>query len=194
MDILALDQNLLEGLNNFFIGHFSAVDQLFKFLAVYLIYTLPVILLLMWFFIFEREKRISLVMAMISLVIAVFVLDKLIAHFWFRPRPDINIIGLKEVFFHRPDFSFPSDHAAALFAIIFTLYFFGYKKAANWFLLYSLIIVFARVVIAVHYPFDIVGGAAVALISALLIYALRKPLEKYVFNPVVFVFKKVGLA
>ncbi|MCX6809170.1 MAG: phosphatase PAP2 family protein [Candidatus Berkelbacteria bacterium] len=194
MDILTIDQNLLEALNRFFIGQSSAVDGLFKFFGVYFIYTLPVILLVMWFLIKDRQKRIALVMSMVSLVISIFGFNKLISHFWYRARPDIIVIGLKEVFFHRPDFSFPSDHASALFAITFTLYLFGYKKAANWFLLYSLIIVFARVVIAVHYPLDIIGGAAVALAASLVVFWLKKPLTKYIYEPIVFVLKKVRLA
>lgn len=194
MNILTLDQNILEKLNSFFIGHSQAMDQLFKFLGVYLVYALPIILLVMWFTIKDKPKRIALVMSMVSLVVAVFGLNKLISHFWFRPRPDLDIVGLREVFFHRPDFSFPSDHAAALFAIIFTLYLFGYKKAANYFLIYAIIITFARVVIAVHYPLDILGGGVVALIASYLVYLLRKPLTDYVYSPIVFVLKKIHLA
>ena len=194
MNVLALDQNALEALNGFFIDRSSIVDSIFKFLAVYFIYLLPIILILMWFLITKKERRIALVMSMVSLVISVFGINKLISQLWFRPRPDLSIVGLKEVFFHRPDFSFPSDHASALFAITFTLYLFGYKKAANWFLIYSILITFARVVIAVHYPLDIVGGAAVALTGSLIVYWLKEPLEKFIYNPVVLVLKKIRLA
>lgn len=194
MNILTVDQSVLEALNSFFINRSSALDGIFKFLAVYLVYALPIILLLMWFLITDKKKRIALVMSMISLIISVFGFNKVISHFWFRARPDLNIVGLKEVFFHRPDFSFPSDHASALFAITFTLYLFGYKKAANWFLIYAILITFTRVVIAVHYPLDIAGGAVVALIGSAIVYLLRDPLEKYIYNPIVLVLKKIRLA
>jgi undecaprenyl-diphosphatase len=143
VNILALDQSLLEALNGFFIDRSPIVDSIFKFLAVYFIYSLPIILLLMWFLITKKERRLALVASMVSLVISVFAINKLISQLWFRPRPDLSAVGLKEVFFHRPTYSFPSDHATALFAITFTLYLFGYKKAANWFLIYSIIITFA---------------------------------------------------
>ena len=194
MNILTLDQNFLEGLNSFFIGRSDLLDNIFKFLAVYLIYTLPAILVLMWFLDTAKEKRVALMMSMVSVAVSVFGINKLISQLWFRPRPDLSAIGLKEVFFHRPDFSFPSDHASALFALTFALYLFGYKKAANWFLLYSIVITFSRVVIGVHYPLDIVGGAAVALVGSLIIYWLRKPLEKYVYDPLVSILKKIRLA
>jgi len=194
MGILQIDQNFLVWLNKVLIGHSHILDLLFEFAGVYLIYTLPVILLVIWFFTQDEKKRISLVMSMVSFVTTMFGINKLIAHFWYRPRPDMSLVGLKEVFFHRPDFSFPSDHAATLFAITFTLYLFGYKKAANYFLLYSLIIVFSRVVIAVHYPLDIVGGAAVAFVASYIVYLLRRPLTNYVYNPIVFVLKKIHLA
>jgi len=194
VNILTLDQNFLEGLNSFFIGRSDLLDNIFKFLAVYLIYTLPAILVLMWFLDTAKEKRVALMMSMVSVAVSVFGINKLISQLWFRPRPDLSAIGLKEVFFHRPDFSFPSDHASALFALTFALYLFGYKKAANWFLLYSIVITFSRVVIGVHYPLDIVGGAAVALVGSLIIYWLRKPLEKYVYDPLVSILKKIRLA
>jgi len=148
----------------------------------------------MWFLDTAKEKRVALMMSMVSVAVSVFGINKLISQLWFRPRPDLSAIGLKEVFFHRPDFSFPSDHASALFALTFALYLFGYKKAANWFLLYSIVITFSRVVIGVHYPLDIVGGAAVALVGSLIIYWLRKPLEKYVYDPLVSILKKIRLA
>lgn len=194
MNLLQIDQNILWSLNEFFIGKNVAIDDLFKIVAIYLIYFLPIILLLLWFLNRNKAQRIALVMSMVTLVIAVFGLNKLIAHFWFRARPDLSIVGLKEVFFHRPDFSFPSDHASALFGITFTLYYFGQKKLANWFLIYTVLIVFARIVIAVHYPLDIVGGAIVALIGSTIVWLLRSPLKRYLFDPLVKILRFIKLA
>jgi len=193
MEILQIDQKVLIWFNKTLVGHSHFLDLLLKFTGVYLIYALPIILLLMWFLVKEAKKRLALLASMTAVILSVLI-NKLIAHFWYRPRPDITTIGLKEVFFHRPDVSFPSDHAAVLLAITFALYLFGFKKAGNWFLLYSLIILFARVAIAIHYPLDMIGGAAVAFVAAIVIYLCRKSLTDYVYSPIISVLKKVHLA
>lgn len=193
MNILEIDQTILVRLNEFFVGKNPFLDKALVFLGVYLIYALPVILILLWFLVKREQKALGFSFA--GALISWFVITKsIIPAIWFRPRPDLGLIGAKEIFFHRPDYSFPSDHATALFALTFGLYFFGYKKAANWFLLYSVIVCFARVVIGVHFPLDIVAGALCGLIGALIIDVFRKPLERTIWNPLIKLLKKIELA
>ena len=193
VNILQIDQNILQSINGFFIGRNTALDAIFKFLAAYLIYALPVILLLIWFLVKSRQKE--MVLAMGSLLLAWLVLIKLILfNIWYRPRLNIALLGGKELLFHRPDNSFPSDHAAVLFAITFTFYLLGWKKAANWFLIYSVAIVASRVVVGVHYPLDVIAGAAVGLIAALIITSFKAPLTKYITTPIINGLKYIHLA
>ncbi len=69
--------------------------------------------------------------------------------------------------------SFPSDHAMAAFLILFTALNFNLPLA--WSLLpLALWVGWGRVYSGVHYPLDIVGGAAVAgLVTLLIHYLLR---------------------
>ncbi|MFH1854798.1 MAG: phosphatase PAP2 family protein [bacterium] len=193
MNILGIDQNILAYLNEFFVGKNPFLDKVLVFFGVYFIYTLPVILVLLWFLV-KKEQR-ALAFSFAGMLLSWFVITKsIIPAIWFRERPDLDLIGAKEIFFHRPDYSFPSDHATALFALTFGLYLFGYKKAANWFLLYSIIICLARVIIGVHFPLDIVAGIASGLIGALVVYILQKPLEKIIWKPMIKFLKKIKLA
>ncbi len=193
MDILQIDQNILMWLNQHFIGINPFLDKVILFAGVYLVYALPIVLLLMWFLI--KPKQRALAFAFAGMLIGWFVITKtIVPQIWFRPRPDLALIGAKELLFHRPDYSFPSDHATALFSLTFGLYWFGYKKAANWFLFFSIIICAARVTLGIHFPLDIIGGVASAFIATTLIKLCEKPLDKYVWKPLIKFLKGIRLA
>lgn len=193
MDILTVDEKVLAWLNHTLIGRSDFFDKVMLFLGVYLVYALPVILLLLWFLV-KKEQR-ALAFSFAGMLVSWFFITKLLVpHIWFRPRPDLAIIGAKELLFHRPDYSFPSDHATALFALTFGLYFFGYKKAANWFLLYAIIISVARVSLGVHFPLDIIGGLISGLIGAVIVKIFEAPLDKAVWKPLIKFLKKIKLA
>lgn len=194
MDILAIDQQVLYWLNNAVLGKSTLIDSFFVFFGVYFIYTLPVIMLVLWFK--YPARRVPLALAFGACLISWFLITKtLVPNFiWFRERPDLSLIGLKEVFFHRPSYSFPSDHASALFALTFGLYAYGWRKAGNWFLVYSLLILIPRVVIGVHFPLDILGGMFSALLGVGVVYLGRAWLAEKVIKPIEKILKKVRLA
>lgn len=192
MDILQIDQNVLVAVNSFFVGKDAFLDKTIEFLAVYLVYLLPVILIWMWFK--YKKNRLQIFLSFVGTLIAWLLITKLlIPHLWFRPRPDLVAIGAKELLFHRPDYSFPSDHATALFGLTFGFYLFGWKKAANWFLLYALVISFARVIIGVHFPLDIIAGALSGLVGVIIVKIFSKQAEKYLYNPISKLLNKIGL-
>ncbi len=193
VSILSYDQSALVAINSLLVDKSPILDKIIEFLAVYLVYGLPVAMIILWFAF--PDKRKALFLSFAGTVIAWLVLTKFVVPaIWFRPRPDLAAIGLKEVLFHRPDYSFPSDHATALFGMAFGLYLFNWRKAANYFLLFAIIICTCRVALGVHFPLDIIGGAVSGLIGALVAKACSKFLIKYLYNPIVSVLKKVRMA
>lgn len=79
---------------------------------------------------------------------------------------------------HVPEASFPSDHATLLFGLALPLL----PAAASrlWgviFLLLALGTAWARVYLGVHFPADMLGGLAVAVVAWALVAALRGPLH-----------------
>jgi undecaprenyl-diphosphatase len=106
----------------------------------------------------------GLVAAAVALLV-----NQAIAHLWERPRPFTSHAALTHVLSARTtDPSFPSDHAAAAFAIAFAVLVFS--RRAGWlFLAAATLIALSRVALGMHYPSDVVAGMLVGLASALLV-------------------------
>jgi len=79
--------------------------------------------------------------------------------------------GAKYLVFWIPSFeagAFPSSHAAASFALSLTIWFHD-KRVGSFYIFSSILIGIARVIANVHYPVDILGGAALGILIAFLI-------------------------
>lgn len=86
----------------------------------------------------------------------------LFSFFLTRERPFVSL-GFMPIF-QASGYSFPSGHAALLFALSFVIFSFN-RKWGWWFIGLSLLNGFARVFAGVHWPSDIIGGIAVAFFS-----------------------------
>jgi undecaprenyl-diphosphatase len=126
----------------------------FQFSAQYLIYSVPIILVLLWFY-SSTSKKLAL-RSFFSGFISLNVGQYLAAGVK-RERPFLSG-GVTEVMFHRPDYSFPSEHAILLFAVAFSLWFGGYKKLGILMMVLSTIITVSRVAVGFHYPSDVIIG------------------------------------
>lgn len=75
------------------------------------------------------------------------------------------------------DFSFPSGHTGASFAVVSALFF---KKSRLWIptAILSLLIAFSRLYLYVHYPTDVLAGAALGIITGWLAVVVLGLLEK----------------
>ena len=170
---------------------FSNAGFLNKFFAEYLTYSLPLVLLLTWFLGDIKTKK-SAIRAFFAVILAWPILASTIGYFVQRPRP-FESGGVQELIFHRPTVSFPSDHAAALFAVAMSFYFSGEKKISYIMFVIAILTSFFRVTTAIHWPTDILGGLVIGLLSAWVIKLLDRYLDK-VYNWIIKVMKKVKLA
>ncbi|PIT97146.1 hypothetical protein COT77_02975 [Candidatus Berkelbacteria bacterium CG10_big_fil_rev_8_21_14_0_10_41_12] len=192
MNILSIDQNLLVKANSL-VNQNWFLDKALTVGGIYFVYLVPVVFIICWFT--YRKYQFEIALALLSGLFSWFVLTKLIiSHIWFRPRPDVGIVGLKEIFFHRPDYSFPSDHVSMLAGIAFALYFAKLTKAANYVLIATIIVAICRVIIGVHFPLDVAAGLGVGALGAYIIHVLRKPIKKYIFDPIIPMIRKIKLA
>jgi undecaprenyl-diphosphatase len=120
-----------------------------------------------------RWKRAT-VAALLSASVALLA-DQAIAHIWDRPRPFAAHPLATHLFATgSADPSFPSDHAAAAFAIAVAVLFFSRRAGAS-FLAAATLIALSRVVVGLHYPSDVLAGGAVGAAAALLVTHLGMP-------------------
>lgn len=163
---------------------------LFKLTGEYLIYLVPIFLLVLWFYSLSA-KRVAL-KATFAGLFAWVIFGQLLGRLFNRPRP-FNQGGIQEIVFHRPTYSFPSDHAAFLFALTTSLYLSGYKKIAFVFLGGSILVSFARVGLGTHYPTDVIAGAFLGVLAGLLVQIFDRYLQT-IYNFLIRLAQKLHLA
>jgi undecaprenyl-diphosphatase len=141
-------------------------DLIIEFFASFFIYFLFAGLLVLWF-IDGKIKKEQVIHALFATFVA-WAVSALIKHFFPTLRP--FMVNGKEVdILIKPlDGAFPSGHTAEAFALAVTI--FMHDRKIGWcFLASALLIGVARVIANVHYPVDIVGGAFLGTIVAVII-------------------------
>jgi len=162
-----------------------------KLFTEYLVYLMPIIFIIMFFFFGIKEKK-AVMRAFLSAMVAWPLVANTLGQIINRPRPFSNG-GIQELIFHRPTYSFPSDHAAALFAVSISFWLSGYKKLGIFFFVGSIAICVFRVATAIHWPTDIFAGAGIGLLFGWLIWLADQYLDK-IYNIVLTLLKKAKLA
>jgi len=190
--ILNWDEGLTEKANHL-IGHSFWFDRIISILSVGLVYLVPLILLGVWFYSSHTKKQA--LQMLFSGLLAWFVFNGLFARFvWTRPRPYIaDMVNIRELIFHRPTYSFPSDHAALFAALVCSAWLLGFKKLGWWFFAMGVTVGITRVIIGVHYPLDILAGIVFGALAAFILQWLKKPLTRFVYDPIIKVAQKIHL-
>jgi undecaprenyl-diphosphatase len=98
-----------------------------------------------------------------------------ISHLWERPRPYATHRALTHLLSApSPDPSFPSDHAAAAFAIAFAVLAFS-RRGGALFGVAATLIALSRIALGLHYPSDVLAGMLVGWAAALLVTRSGRP-------------------
>ena len=99
---------------------------------------------------------------------AAFGVNQVLAVVWNRPRPFAAHPGTVHLLVkHVADSSFPSDHAAAGFAIAVVLAL-RHRRLGAIGLGFAAMMSYARVYVGNHYPGDVAAGMVVGIVAALL--------------------------
>jgi undecaprenyl-diphosphatase len=173
-----LDFTLYKTMTDLIAGH-GAVEETVRFVAVdgqFLFVGLLAALFLArgkWRSVNGRHGVVAAgLAALLALAVA-----QVIAGLWDRPRPYEAHPGDAHLLISpSPDPSFPSDHAAAAFAIAVSI-FLRHRKAGWLALAMAGTLALSRVAAGTHYPSDVAGGALLGTLAALLLWApqVRRP-------------------
>jgi undecaprenyl-diphosphatase len=186
--LILFDQQLSAQFSTFIASHpFLASTAVV--IGVGAVYLIPLLLIYAWF----SLSRKSAIKAFLAGLLAWEGLSKLIAQLVDRARPSMSQIGTKELVFHRPDTSFPSDHSAFLAAVTLSFYLSGHKKMALVTGIIAVLVGIARVGIGVHFPADIIAGWIVGCVVVFLLHLIDQPLEKYLIDPIIRLARKIHL-
>jgi undecaprenyl-diphosphatase len=118
--------------------------------------------------------RLTSVSALVAAAIALLA-NQAIARVWDRPRPFATHEAATYLLSApSPDPSFPSDHAAAAFAIAFCVLAFS-RWAGLGFLSAATLIGLSRIALGLHYPSDILAGMLVGWAAAMVVLHLGRP-------------------
>ena len=160
-----MDLFIFQQINQFALRWFW-LDVLTIFFAKYFGYILVFLLLLFLVKNFKKYRQM-VTLSFLSAILARFIIVDTIRLFWERPRPFVdNHINL--LLDRLNQSAFPSGHAAFFFAIATIIYFYN-KKAGLLFFMASFLITIPRIFTGVHWSSDILAGAIVGILSALLI-------------------------
>lgn len=184
--LIQADQSFFLQLNGF---HSSFWDPVMVFISGKISW-LPFYLVLIWFLIKERKKKVWVSLLMIAfMVVATDQVSVLIKDTVQRLRPchepAINTL-VHVVKGCGGKFGFVSSHAANSFgvAMFFTL-FFRHYWAGILLMFWALVVSYSRIYLGVHYPGDILGGALLGITIGLVFYTFDKIilLKLYHRNP-----------
>ncbi len=137
--------------------------------AEWFIFSIPVVLVQIWFSGNQNKRRAAILSTMAAGV--ALLLNQAMGLAWFHPRPFMEGIG-HTYLVHAAENSFPSDHGAVVFAVALGLLSQADTRKAGWFMtLLAVVVVWSRIYVGVHYPLDMLGALAAAVLSVVLMFS-----------------------
>ncbi len=118
-----------------------------------------------------RREGLDLALCMaLPWLLTEYVLKNLIA----RPRPYLTVEGLVSLIAPLISYSFPSGHACSSFAAATALALAFRGRGGGWAFIPAVLIAVSRVYLGVHYPSDVLAGAAIGALGAWGVFVLSR--------------------
>jgi len=118
-----------------------------------------------------RHRLFSFAETALAVLLSRGLITEAFRFFYVHPRP-FDALGIKALIPESGN-SFPSGHATLLFALGMSVFYVN-RKWGTWLLALAAVNAIARVFVGVHWPFDVLGGAIIGILSA---WAIHKLLE-----------------
>ncbi|UCE97586.1 MAG: phosphatase PAP2 family protein [Dehalococcoidia bacterium] len=179
--MITIDENIFLWINGL-AGNVAFFDWLLKGIAndYLVIVGSCLVLLVLWIWGIDTRQRDrnqkAVISASLSLGLSQGFVSTLNA-FYFRPRP-FTELPTNLLFYQPTDSSFPSNSVAIVFAITFAI-FLANRRIGGFLFILAFLHAFSRVYVGVHYPFDVLAGAAGGILIAFIATKTINVLEKW---------------
>lgn len=168
MALSEMNSNLFRMINN--LGkQYTDLNPFFVFIAEYMIFFL-VLAVLMFLFSRSNENRIMVICAFIALVISE-ILAKIAGQFHSNYQPFAELPNVNKLVEKAVNNSFPSDHTIIFFSFCITFWLFKRGWGFLWGIL-AVLVGISRIWVGVHYPADVLVGAIISIVSAMIVYKI----------------------
>jgi undecaprenyl-diphosphatase len=159
-------------------GYSRFLDLLGVFFAQYLGWLLGVLFLILSFLEKNwRQRCYNFFIGLLSILLARGLVVEVISFFYERPRPYVALV-FKPLIALEFSASFPSGHAAVFFALAMTAYFIR-RRWSYYFFAGALLVSLGRIFVGVHWPADVLAGAAVGIFSAWLVWKILPQISHF---------------
>lgn len=120
-----------------------------------------------------KTRKVGII-ALLSLAMGALITNVWLKEFVARPRPFDAVETIIPLIAAPKDFSFPSGHTCASFAVALVCYRMLPRKYGAAVMVLAALVAFSRLYLGVHYPSDVLGGFLVARLVSEVAYAAMK--------------------
>ena len=151
--------------------------------ATYGVVLFAMLLVFGWWLARQRNNYLSMTTALWAPlgVLAAVGINQPVADWLNRPRPYALYPGLLVLAQHSADPALPSDHAVMAGAVTAGLFLVN-RRLGWWASVAAIIMAFARVYIAAHFPLDVISGLLLGAAVSFLGYPLARPILSRLVN------------
>lgn len=155
-------------------GKSQLVDGSVIFLATLVPYLLlAVLLVFLWRALRDSKRRLLILFeGLLAVLLGSGLVAGALRFFYHHPRP-FAALGLTPLIRGEATNSFPSEHATFLFSLAILIFSLN-RRIGWWYVIFAGLNGLARIYVGVHWPLDILSGAALGLASGYAIHLMVK--------------------
>jgi len=168
--IQQLDITIFRMFNNL-AGTLPWLNPIIIFFAEYAIFALALFMFILW--VCKRSMRKPLIIAFIAFIVAA-IIAKLTGLLFSHTQPFAELPNVFQLIEKKVGNAFPSDHTATAFAVCTTLFLGSKSKRRPYHIILAILIGVSRIWVGVHYPIDVLTGALIGTLVALVCWRLLK--------------------
>ncbi|SOC23225.1 undecaprenyl-diphosphatase [Ureibacillus xyleni] len=166
MDISVINNDAFRMINN--LGkEFQFINFPMIIIAEYTVIFLAIFVILNWFT-KKQENKIMVICASVAFILAE-IIGKLAGLMHFNHQPFAVLSNTNQLIEKAIDNSFPSDHTILFFSFCMSFWLFKKGRRFLW-ILTAMLVGVSRIWVGVHYPLDVLVGAFIGIVSAVLVY------------------------